>query len=286
MTKDKKYSIGIDVGGTKIGGALFDGEKVVADYTLGTPKDNFEHFLIMIKAVIDPLLEKAAEMKIKINGVGIGIAGAMDKERKKMLYSPNIPILDNVNLFEKIGDFLGMPVIIDNDADCFVRAEALAGAGKNYKNIYGLIIGTGIGGGWWHNNEVYQGAHGGASEIDAIIIDIASRLNFEESYHKIMQNNPRKMSQEAIIGDPLAEQVYSEFGRQLGVVLSNIANVIDPEIFVLGGGAIASGDLFLSAAKKEMKLHISSSEAAKKIKVVKSKLGANAGAIGAACLVK
>ena len=239
----------------------------------------------MLKAVIDPLLEKTAEMKIKINGVGIGVAGVMD-ETGKMLCAPNIPILENINLFEKIGNFLEMPVKLDNDSKCFVRAEALVGAGKNYKNIYGLIIGTGIGGGWWHNGEVYQGAHRGASEVDAMIIDIASGLNFEEGYHKIMQNNPGKMSQEAIIGDPLAEQVYSEFARRLGIVLSNIANVIDPEIFVLGGGAIDSGDLFLSAAKKEMKLHINSSEAAKKIKVVKSKLGANAGAIGAACLIE
>ncbi len=286
MVKNKKYSIGIDIGGTKIGGVLFDGEKVVADYTLGTPQDNFEHFLIMLKAVIDPILEKAAEMKVKINGVGIGIAGAMDKAGKKMLCSPNIPILENINLFERIGNFLEMPIEIDNDAKCFVRAEALVGAGKNYKNIYGLIIGTGIGGGWWHNGEVYQGAHSSASEVDAMIIDINSGLNFEEGYHKIMQNNPRQMSQEAIIGDPLAGQIYAEFARQLGIVLSNIANIIDPEIFVLGGGAVASGDLFLSAAKKEMKLHINSTEAAKKIKVVKSKLGANAGAIGAACLVK
>ena len=285
MVKNKKYSIGIDVGGTKIGGVLFDGEKVVADYTLGTPKDNFEHFLIMLKAVIDPLLEKTVEMKIKINGIGIGVAGVMDKTGK-MLCAPNIPILENINLFEKIGNFLEMSVKLDNDTNCFVRAEALAGAGKNYKNIYGLTIGTGIGGGWWHNDEVYLGAHRGASELDAMIIDIASGLNFEESYQKIMQNNPRKMSQEAIIGDPLAMQVYAEFARQLGIVLSNLANVIDPEIFILGGGAVASGDLFLSAAKKEMKLHINSSEAAKKIKVVKSKLGANSGAIGAACLVK
>jgi glucokinase len=265
---------------------LFDGEKVVADYVLGTPKDNFEHFLIMLKAVVDPLLEKADELKVRVEGIGIGIAGVMDAAGKKMLMSPNIPIINNVNLTEKIGNFLGMPIAIDNDAKCFVRAEALAGAGKNYKNIYGLIIGTGIGGGWWINNDVYPGAHRGASEVDAIIIDIASGLNFEEGYHKIMQSNPGKMSQEAIIGDPLAGQVYTEFARQLGIVLSNIANIIDPEIFILGGGTTLSSDLFLSAATKEMKRHINSSEAAKKIKVIKSKLGANAGAIGAAMLIK
>jgi glucokinase len=203
-----------------------------------------------------------------------------------MLNSPNIPILNNVNLQEKISDFLEMPIVIDNDAKCFVRAEALIGAGRNFSNVYGLIIGTGIGGGWWHNNEVYPGAHRGASEVDAMVVDYSSGLNLEQYYHKIMQNNPGKMSQEAIIGDPLAIQSYLEFARQLGVALANIANIIDPEIFVLGGGATESSDLFLSDAKKVMKERINSSEAAKKIKVVIGKLGANSGAIGAALLLK
>ncbi|HAM88096.1 MAG: ROK domain containing protein [Candidatus Falkowbacteria bacterium GW2011_GWC2_38_22] len=284
MSKSKTYTIGIDVGGTKISAVLFDGEKVVMDYMLATPKDNLEHFLIMVKAVVDPLLERAREMKVVVNGVGAGIAGVFDASGKKMLFSPNIPTINNVFLGERIEKFIGMPVLIDNDAKCFVRAEALIGAGKNYKNVFGLIVGTGIGGGWWINGDVYNGSHRGASEVDAMIIDSASGLNLEQGYHKIMQNNPGKMSQEAIIGDPLAEQVYNEFGRQLGIALANISNLIDPEIFVLGGGAVASSDLFLSIAKKEMKEHINSSDAAKKIKIVKSKLGANAGAIGAALL--
>lgn len=283
MIKNKTYTIGIDVGGTKINAVLFDGEKVVMDYMLATPKDNLEHFLIMVKAVVDPLLERAREMKVVVNGVGAGIAGVFDTSGKKMLFSPNIPTINNVFLGERIEKFIGMPVLIDNDAKCFVRAEALIGAGKNHKNVYGLIIGTGIGGGWWINSSIYQSAHN-VSEPGEMVIDMASNLNIEQSYHRLMQNNPGKMSQEAIIGDPLAEQVYNEFGRQLGIVLANISNIVDPEIFVLGGGAIASSDLFLSIAKKEMKEHINSSDAAKKIKIVKSTLGVNAGAIGAALL--
>jgi len=281
---NKKYTIGIDVGGTKINAVLFDGEKALMYYMLATPKDNLEHFLIMLKAVVAPLVEKTHEIKANVAEIGIGIAGVFDSGGRKMLNSPNIPIINNVNLAERIEKIIGLPVRIDNDAKCFVRAEALLGAGKNYQNVYGLIIGTGIGGGWWLNGQVYQGAHRGASEVDAMIIDSATGLNVEQSYHKIMQNNPGKVAQEAIIGDPLAEQAYDELGRQIGITLANIANIIDPEIFILGGGASASADLFLAKAKKEMSSHINSTEAAKKIKVVKSKLGANAGAIGAALL--
>lgn len=281
---NKKYTIGIDVGGTKINAVLFDGEKALMYYMLATPKDSVDHFLIMIKAVVDPLLEKIHEIKSSVSGVGIGIAGIFDSSGRKMLFSPNIPIINNINLGDRIEKFIGLPVRIDNDAKCFVRAEALMGAGKNFKNIFGLIIGTGIGGGWWLNGDVYHGVHCGAGEAGEMIIDAATGLNIEQSYHKLMQNNSGKMAQEAIIGDPLAEQVYAEFGRQIGIAMANIANIIDPEIFILGGGASASSELFLSDAKKEMALHINSSEAAKKIKVVKSKLGANAGAIGAALL--
>jgi len=282
----KQYTIGIDIGGTKMAAVLFDGEKVIADYSLATPKDSLEHFLIMLKALVEPLEEKSKSDKVRIKGIGIGVAGVLDLKEEKMLRSPNIPILDNTNLKEKIENFIGVPVIIDNDADCFARAEAALGAGQGYNSVYGLIVGTGIGGGWWIDGKIHSGAHGGASEVDAVIVDFPSGLNIEQSYQKLMQNNPNKMSQEAILGDPLAEKTYEEFACQLGTALSNIANIIDPEIFVLGGGAMGSSDLFLSAARKEMKLHINSSEAAKKIKVVKSKLGKNAGAIGAALLVQ
>lgn len=286
MSKQKKqYTIGIDIGGTKMAAVLFDGEKVIADYVLATPKDTLEHFLVMLKALAEPLEEKARNDKIRVKGIGIGVAGVLDFSAEKMLRSPNISILDNVNIKEKIENFIGMSVAIDNDAQCFVRAEAMLGAGREYNSVYGVIIGTGIGGGWWINGKVHSGSHGGASEVDAIIIDLSSGLNIEESYQKLMQNNPNKVSQEAILGDPLADRIFSDFGRQIGVVLSNIANTIDPEIFVLGGGVMKSSDLFLSTAKKEMKRHINSTEAAKKIKVVKSKLGKNAGAIGAALLV-
>jgi glucokinase len=281
----KQYTIGVDIGGTKMRAVLWNGEKVVADDELVTPMDSVDHFAVMIKALVDPLLERARTDKVKVAGVGLGIAGVLDSTGRKMLKSPNIPIIDNVNLAERLEKFIGLPFVMDNDAKCFVRAEALAGAGRGYTNVYGLIIGTGIGGGWWIDGKVYPGAHRGASEVDAMIIDFASGLNLEQGFHKLMQNNPGKLSQEAILGDPLAERAFEEFGRHLGIALSNIVNILDPEIFVIGGGVTASSDLFLAAAKKEMKPHINSTEAVKKTKVVKSKLGRNAGAIGAALLV-
>lgn len=264
---------------------LFDGEKVLADYLLATPKDNVDHFVIIIKALIDPLLEKAQQNKIKINGIGISVAGVPNKEKTMILKSPNIQIINEVNLIELIGQKIDLPVVLDNDANCFLRAEAIKGAGKQIKNIYGIIIGTGIGGAWWNNGNIYDGAHGGASEPGQMVINFTDKIILEEAYQKLNQNNPAKLAEEAYRGDILAEKTFEEIGELLGVSLANIANIVDPEAFILGGGVIESSDLFFAEIKKTVKKYIMSSQA-KNIKILKSKLGEHAGAIGAALLVK
>lgn len=266
---------------------LFDNEteKVIADYTLATPLDDLDHFMIMIKALIEPLEAKAKELKVKIKGVGLGIAGVLDSSARKVLNSPNLTIVNNMNIAERAEELIGLPVTMDNDVNCFVRAEALMGAGQKYNNIYGIIVGTGIGGGWWINNDVYRGARGGGGEPGEMIINFEEEIGLEEAYHKLTQNNPAKLAQEAYQGDVLAEKIFAEVGNILGIAFANIVNIIDPEVIIIGGGIMESSDLFLSKVKKAMREHIESSEVRKKIKILKSKIGQQAGAIGAALLV-
>lgn len=286
MTKGKKkYSIGIDIGGTKMAAVLFDGSKVIADYVLATPKDSLDHFLIMLKALIEPLEEKAKEHRVKIGGVGLGVAGIIDFQEGIIIESPNIPLLNGVNLAKELGERIDMPVSIDNDGNTFVRAEAMLGAGKKYNNIYGFIIGTGIGGGWWLNGTVYRVTHGGSGEPGEMIIDFDTGMSLEDAYHKLTQNNPGNLAEEAYRGDVLAEKAFEEVGCFLGVAFANIANLIMPEIIIVGGGVTESSDLFMSQAKRSMRDNIASMEAKKKIRVIKGKLGNQAGAIGAALLV-
>lgn len=280
----KQYTIGVDIGGTKMSAVLFDGVKVIADYTLATPKDNLEHFMIMLKALVEPLLEKAKKGRIEVKDIGISIAGMLDKESQKMLRSPNLPTLDGAELAKEFTDKLGLPIKIDNDTNCFLRAEMKFGAGRKYANAFGIIIGTGIGGAWWHNGEIYKGVHGTAGEAGWVVIDYKEGVRLEEAYHKLMQNNPASLAEEAYRGDVLAEKTFKEVGYDLGVSLANIVNLIDPEIIIIGGGVSQSSDLFLSQLKKTMKQYIVPPEA-KRVKVVVGKLGSLAGAIGAALLV-
>ncbi len=281
----KEYTIGIDIGGTKMLAVLFDNKNVIEEYILATPKDNLDHFLIMLNALISPLEEKARKDKIKIKGIGLGIAGTINYTEGKILESPNIPIINNLKILSKLKEIIPYPVYIDNDANCFLRAEKFFGAAQKYNNIYGIVIGTGIGGAWWFNNQIYKGFYGGAGEPGSMVINFKNGLELEESYHRLMKNNPALMAQEAYKGNNLAKKTFNEFGKDLGFALANIINIIDPEAIVIGGGVNEVSDLFLTETKKAMLNHIASSES-KQIKLLKSKLGKKAGAIGAALLIK
>lgn len=286
MTKlNKNYTIGVDIGGTKMSAVLFDGQKAVADYTLATPKDNLEHFLIMLKALIEPLLDKAKAGGGLVKGLGLGIAGMLDFKETKIAEAPNLPLLNGFKLPDDLAAKLGVEQIkIDNDANCFLRAEMKLGAGRKYKNGFGITVGTGIGGAWWHNGEIYKGAHGSAAEVGWLTVDFKEGISLEPAYHKLTQNNPAALADEAYRGDVLAQKSYDEFGRYLGISLANVVNILDPEIIIAGGGVIESSELFLSRTKKIMRQYIKSPRA-KAVKIIKSKLGANAGAIGAALLI-
>jgi glucokinase len=262
---------------------LFNGQKVLADYSLATPKDNLDHFLIMAQALVEPLIEKAKNEKLKIEGIGISLAGVPDINKQSILKSPNIAIIDGIKIPAILESKLNLPIKLDNDANCFLRAEIKFGAVHNMNNVYAVIIGTGIGGAWWFNNTIYNGSHGVGSEPGRMIIDFSNKTQLEESYQKLNQNNPGKLAEEAYRGDDLAEKTFDEIGEILGIAFANIANLIDPEAIIIGGGVVGSSDLFLSEIKKLLKKYIMSKDA-KSLKILKSKLGKNAGAIGAALL--
>ncbi len=283
--EEKKYTIGLDIGGTKMSAVLFDGAKVLADDSLATPRDDLEHFMVMLKALIEPMRERAKELKVKVAGIGLGIPGPINYKERKILVCNNIHIIDGLKLALEVEKDFSLPAKMDHDISCMLRAEMKVGAGQKYKNAYGVTISTGIGGAWWFNNKIYRGIHGGAGEPGEMVIDFKEEITLEDAYHKLTQNNPANLAEEAYRGDVLAEKFFSEVGQNLGIAFANIVNIVDPEVIIVCGGAIESSDLFLSKAKKAMRDHIHSPESRKKVKIIKAKLGKLSGAIGAAMLV-
>jgi glucokinase len=233
--------------------------------------------------LIKPLLEKAEQEKKKVEGVGLSIAGMHDFLHNTIINSPNITYLNGVEIISEIEKRLDLPAKFDNDANCFLRAEAKLGAGIKFNNIFGMTIGTGIGGAWWLNNKIYRGGHGSAGEIGHTIIQFSSPLTLEKFYQEITDKNPLEIAEEAYRGNEQAEKIFEQIGEYLGYACANIINSIDPEAIIIGGGVSESSELFFPALKKTMHANIAS-PLATKTKVIKAKLENNAGAIGAAML--
>lgn len=287
MPRSKQYQIGIDVGGTKIASVLLHQHKVIEHSILATPTDSLQHFLIMIQASLDPLLNIIEASHGTLEGIGVAAPGVIDYETKELVTAQNLPLIKGVKLTEVIQKQINksdLPMYIDNDVNCFVRAEALLGAGKKSSNVYGMTIGTGIGSGWYIDGDVYKGHHGSANEVGHMIVDFDELVTLEQAYHKLTQHNPKLLAEEAYRGDILAEKAFSELGGYLGIALSTIVNILDPEIIILGGSVLNSDNLFLEAAKTNLKKYTFSPRA-RSVRVVKGKLGPLAGAIGAGLLV-
>jgi glucokinase len=285
MKPQKNYTLGLDIGGTNMRGGLFDGKKIIADYSLATPKDSLDHFYVMLGALIEPLLAQAKEMKIAVAGIGLGIAGKIDYANQTMILSPNITNINGAKISKYFQEKYNLPTIMDNDAACFLRAEMMLGAGKKHKNAYALIIGTGIGGAWWVNNNVYQGANQGSGEPGRMIIDFEKGLELEARYQQLTGRQPIELAARALRAEPIATNTFRKIGETLGVAMANIVNLVDPEIIIFGGGVAGSSDLFVNDAKKIMTKYVMNPES-KKIKIVNGKLADHAGMVGAALLIK
>src|SRR3989339_427981 len=291
MSDQVNYSIGVDIGGSKMLAILFDIEKKepVADYKLATPRESLETFLVMLWALIDPLVERAKKEGATLARIGIGVPGILDQPTAlnidgRISRCPNLEILNDVALGKLVAEKYSVPALLDNDANCFLRAEMALGAGQKSAHAVGLTLGTGIGGAIAVRREIFQGAHGSAGELGHMIVDVVEGQphTLEENYQDLTQHNPLSVAEEAYAGDTLAMKIYQEVGRFIGIALANAVNVIDTEIIILGGSAMKSSDLFMRAVKKNLKEEIISPKL-KKIRVVPGKLE-QAGAVGAALL--
>jgi predicted NBD/HSP70 family sugar kinase len=282
MSKDN-YKIGIDIGGTNIKAVLLSGHKIIEETTLSTPWDNLEHFFSILQALIDPLLERAGQDKKKVEKAGLSIAGMHDLQNNTIIRSPNITYLNGVEIISEIEKRMDLSVKFDNDANCFLRAEAKLGAGAKFNNLFGITIGTGIGGAWWLNNKIYRGGHGSAGEIGHAMIRFDPPTTLEKFYQEITGKKPLEIAEEAYRGDEQAEKIFEQIGEYLGYTCANIINSIDPEAIIIGGGVTGSSELFFPSLKRTMQANIAS-PLATKTKIIKAKLGNNAGALGAALL--
>ncbi len=254
-----KQIIGIDIGGTKITGIVFNGSVVLDELTIITPKTFFEFERNLFK-LVDFL-----SAKNKIAGIGIGIAGLANPKTGIIRVTHNAKFKASLNLVKLFKNKYGLPVKIDNDAACFTRAEMFVGQGRGLNNFLGITLGTGIGGGIVINKKIYRGSDNSGGEFGQMALD---KGLLETRYFQ-----PARQSNN-----------YKALGQILGRTFATLINFFAPDAIILGGGLTKNaGNKFLGSAKKEMKKFLYNEKAVPVILTSKLK---NAGAIGAALLFK
>lgn len=256
----EKIYLGIDVGGTKIKAVLLEGasKQKPKSFEIDTPQ-SIVYFAKALESFI-----KDITIGKDIAGVGMALPGVVDTKKGVLVECHNLPFLNGWNAVKFLNRF-SKKVAIENDSLAFLLAEMAWGEVKKYKNVVGVTIGTGIGGGIFIDGKLYRGATGSAGELGKMIIDNGQTLEK--------------------LGNKGTKLKAINRNKAIGQGLANLANVLNPEAIVLGGGGITGKFIDVEAVKKYAYESIPYSET-KKVKILTTKLGYHASAIGAALLLK
>jgi len=301
------YSIGIDIGGmsAKVGvvedSRLPQSPMLQATYTIPTNhRTEYEVFLSDICHVIERIISESGKVNLKM--IGISSFGLIDTHKGKIIFSNNVN-WENVNIVSDISSRFQVPVKIANDAKCALLAEAVIGSGKDYDRVCMLTIGTGVGGGFLTGKKLDGGTpHSDAAGILGHMSMITGgkqctcgRRGCLEAYASstaIMSLYKEKTGQEIStkeiferirMGEKEATEVGLEFRYYLGEGLVNIANILRPEVIVIGGGVSKSADVFMEYLQERVNREAYAG-AAVPVQITVATLGNEAGMIGATLL--
>lgn len=313
----KKYSIGIDLGGTKILAGIVNTEtgEVLAYAKKRTKVQARKGSDVLIKRVIKTIESALAKTDVSINEIekiGIGLPGQVDREKGILISAPNLFTYD-LNFKKILGDHFGIDVKVSNDVDVATIGEHKFGAGVGYNSAVCVFVGTGVGAGIIQNGEIWVGATGTAGEIGHIIVDsggrpcacggsgcleayasrtaiekkILARLkkghksSIEVSEDEVIRSNSIKEAVEN--NDELVIGILNEAADYLSCGLASVVNFLNPEVIILGGGLVEAVDYFFDLTVKKTRAK-ALPVPAQKMKIIKTKLGDFSGIIGASML--
>jgi glucokinase len=309
---DEAFVAGIDLGGTKILSVSLDAAHSVIgrDYRETGAEDG-------PAAVIERMAAsaRAASLNHPLRGVGISSPGPADLTRGVITDSPNLPGWHNIPLVDLISQQLAVPVWLENDANAAALAEHRLGAGRGSRHMILVTIGTGIGGGLILDGRLYHGASGGAGEIGHMVVEPQGRvcgcgrrgcleamasggaLNATAreiaaaapagavariARREAVEPDARILDEASESGDPTARAAIERAGTYLGAGLTNLVNVFNPEVIVIGG-SVRKSALYLETAIAVLQRD-AFAQHRKDVRIVEAALGDEAPAIGAALL--
>ena len=305
--------IGIDAGGTKLLGGVVDEGLVVHHrvHRIWRGADRAETLDIFVESV-----EEVRAAAPDVSAVGFGIPALVEWETGISRWSTHLPLAD-VRFRDVMSERLGLPVVVDNDANVALLAEARFGAARGVSHAVLVALGTGIGSGLLLDGRIYRGARGMAAEIGHMVIDLhgpdcqgecpgrgclevmASGSTIGREGRAAAAAAPNSalgqrvaadqeitggiVTELAHAGDAAAISVLAQIGRRLGYGLVGVVNVFNPELVVIGGGALAAGELLLEPAREVVAEH-ALPPVREMVSIVPAEFGDESGMLGAALL--
>ena len=309
-------TIGVDVGGTKIAaGVVDDGGSIIEMMKRPTPAANAAGTIEVISESVRELLGR-----YDVEAVGIGAAGFVDESRSAVAFAPNLSWRHEA-VARKVEERVGRPVVVENDGNAAAWAESRMGAGRGHEHMLLITVGTVIGAGFVLNGALYRGRWGHAAEPGHVRVVPDGRLcgcgnrGCWEQYasgnalvaeaREFARRSPGAavrllqlaggtpegitgpdVTTAAREGDAAALRCFEIVGQWLGQGLADLAAVLDPGCFVLGGGVSESGDLLLNPARDAFASALTGRNYRPHAPIVLAELGADAGLIGASDLAR
>lgn len=308
-----RTAIGIDIGGTSVKGALVDETGALSEH-IEQPTEA-QAATKSVLALSERLVERASQVGVAPVGIGVGAAGFVDHSTGSVTFSPNL-VYDDPQIRSAVQSRVGLPVVVENDANAAAWGERAFGAAKGSDHVSMLTLGTGIGAGFVVEGRLIRGWTGAGAEFGHIVVDpdgprcpcglkgcleqLASGGAIGRMAREAAEADPdtlmvalagsvagiegEHVSAAAARQDETALMVLRRAGRALAVGMSNLVNVFDPEIIVLGGSAVRAGEPYLGTARDGF-VRMTAAQRRRPVRVDRAALGNHAGIVGAAALV-
>ncbi len=293
LSLPEPLSIGVDVGGTKIATGVLRGDELQDRHVQPTPETGWEAVLDVIAAQIHDLQTRHPAARL----IGVGIPGPLNSDRTRVKFAPNIYGFTDVPMVDGLLERLSQRIVLENDAKAAALAEAHLGAARGTESSIYVTVSTGIGAGIVLNGRLWRGRHGVAGELGHITVmpggpvsgaGLDGALEAVASGTAIARDASYALNREVTTaeafnlaqqGHPGARRVIAQAMKHIGVALADLQKVIDPEVFVIGGGVASVGDYFFHGVQA------AADEYAKgfaPVTIRRAQLGPDAGVIGAA----
>ena len=312
---DKRAFVGVDIGGTKVAAGLVDANGEIISQTR-VPMVSTASAEEGLGAVVDGISRVLLSGDAQVSGIGICAPGPLDPETGVILNPPNVPCWRNFPLAEEVRKVYRVPVRVDNDANAAALAEARWGAGGGYQSVFYVTIGTGIGTGIIFDGRIFHGRTGAAGEGGHVSIDYRGPLcncgkpgcievyasgtaigkrarqriaaGGNSSMLALAGGNLDAVTGEIVgkayaAGDPLAKDILTGTADRVALWLSNMIDLLDPHVIVIGGGAAALFRPFFDQIRQRIP-QLTVNPRANEVPVVSSRYGADSGIAGGAAL--